>query len=245
VGDPAIICRGLGKAYGAFRAVEGLDLEVAAGEVFGFLGPNGAGKTTTIRLMMGMLVPTEGSAAILGQDCHRERVAVKRVVGYLPDNPTFPDYLRGAEVLRFVAEMHGFSRRAAEERCRALLHEVGLVDAAEDFVSTYSLGMRHRLALACARAHEPRVFILDEPTNGLDPHAQRDTIRWIRASAEAGRTVFLSTHLLEMAERICDRVGIISRGRLLAVGTPTELRDRLCPGGSLEEVFFAVARDDA
>lgn len=239
-----IECRGLGKSYGDFPALVELDLSVAAGEVFGFLGPNGSGKTTTIRLLMGMLVPSAGSAAILGRDCHAHRAEVKRFVGYLPDAPAFPDYLRGSELLRFVAEMQGFSKGQAEARSAALLSEFGLEDAAHDFASTYSMGMKRKLALACARVHEPQVYILDEPTNGLDPYAQREVVDWIRAMAAAGRTVFLSTHLLEMAERICDRVGIVSKGRLLAAGSHEELRDRLCPGGSLEEVFFSVAKPE-
>jgi len=234
--EPAIVCRGLGKSYGAFDALSQLDLEVAAGEVFGFLGPNGAGKTTTIRLLMGMLVPSTGHARLLGRDCQRERVEAKRVVGYLPDDPAFPEHLRGLELLRFVAEMHGLDKARAARRCQELLDEVDLTDAA------YSMGMRRKLALACARVHEPPLYILDEPTNGLDPYAQREVVEWITRIAASGQTVFLSTHLLDLAERICTRVGIISQGRLLASGTPGELKDRLCPGGSLEEVFFAVAR---
>jgi ABC-2 type transport system ATP-binding protein len=240
-----IECEALTKDYGAFRALDALDLGVNASEVFGFLGPNGAGKTTTIRLLMGMLVPTAGRARIHGVDCHERRAEAKRFVGYLPDNPTFPDYLRGAEIVRFVAEMHGLPRKQAAERTAALLSELQLEDAAQDFVSTYSMGMRRKLGVACARVHEPQVFILDEPTNGLDPFASREMQGWIKRSAVLGRTVFLSTHLLDMAERLCDRVGIINRGRLLAVGRPDELRDRLCPGGSLEQVFFAVAGADA
>ncbi|MCM2257266.1 MAG: ABC transporter ATP-binding protein [Vicinamibacteria bacterium] len=242
--SPAIACHGLAKSYGAFRALDGLDLEVARGEVFGFLGPNGAGKTTTIRLLMGMLVPSAGAARLLGVDCHRERVAAKHVVGYLPDDPVFPEHLRGRELLEFAAAMHGLPRPEARRRAEELLLELGLDDAAHDFANTYSMGMRRKLALACARVHEPPLFILDEPTNGLDPHAQREVVSWIAAASAAGRTVFLSTHLLDLAERICTRVGIISQGRLLAVGTTGELKDRLCPGGSLEEVFFAVARAD-
>jgi ABC-2 type transport system ATP-binding protein len=241
---PAVACRGLTKAYGAFRALDGLDLEVAPGEVFGFLGPNGAGKTTTIRLLMGMLVPSAGEARLLDLDAHAQRVEAKRVVGYLPDDPVFPEHLRGRELLEFVGEMHGLRRPEARRRAEALLAEMDLEEAASDFANTYSMGMRRKLALACARVHEPPLYILDEPTNGLDPHAQREVVAWITAAAAAGRTVFLSTHLLDLAERICTRVGIVSRGRLLAAGAPAELRDQLCPGGSLEEVFFAVARAD-
>lgn len=240
----AIECAGLTKDYGAFRALDHLDLTVEPGEIFGFLGPNGAGKTTTLRLLMGMLLPTEGSARIFGRDCHADRVALKHHVGYLPDNPTFHDYLRGIELLRFVGQMHGLRGEALAARTRALIEQFGLADAAYEFAVNYSAGMKRKLALACAQIHEPRAFILDEPTNGLDPIASRDVQKWIAEAAREGRTVFLSTHLLEMAEKLCHRVAILDRGKLLAVGTPAELKDRLCPGGSLEGVFFAVTRPE-
>lgn len=238
----ALECRGLTKDYGSVRALDRLDLRVERGEVFGFLGPNGAGKTTTIRLLMAMLVPSAGRAFILGRDCQVDRLHVKQLVGYLPDAPNFPEHLHAVEIVRFVVEMHGRSAREAAVRAAELLEEVGLAEAAHEFPEAFSLGMKRRLALACARVHEPPLFILDEPTNGLDPHAQREVQEWIRGVVQGGRTVFLSTHLLDMASRLCDRVGIVSGGRLQAVGTPAELSDRLCPGGSLEEVFFAVAR---
>jgi ABC-2 type transport system ATP-binding protein len=242
---PEIECENLTKDYGGVRAVDALHLKVEPGEIFGFLGPNGAGKTTTIRLLMGMLVPTAGAARIHGLDCHADRVAVKRRVGYLPDTPSFHDYLRGEEILRFVGQMHGLPREELRQRVPGLLVQWSLDDVAAEFAANYSAGMKRKLALACAQIHRPDVFILDEPTNGLDPIAAREVQNWILASAQAGRTLFLSTHLLDMAEKLCRRVGIIHRGRLLAVGTPAELKDRLCPGGSLEEVFLAVTRNAA
>ena len=240
-----IECEGLAKHYGAVRALEPLDLQVSSGEIFGFLGPNGAGKTTTIRLLMGMLVPTAGRARLHGLDCHAARVEAKRWVGYLPDNPTFHDYLRGEEILSFVGQMHGIERGELKARMAALLERFALKEAASEFAVNYSAGMKRKLSLACALIHRPEIFILDEPTNGLDPLASRDVQSWIVESAAAGKTVFLSTHLLEMAEKLCHRVGIIHRGRLLACGTPAELKDRLCPGGSLEEVFFSVMKAEA
>lgn len=237
-----IECLDLSKAYNAFRAVDQVTMQVRAGEIFGFLGPNGAGKTTTIRLLMGMLVPSAGSASIHGLDCHRERAEVKRWVGYLPDNPTFHDYLRGTEILRFVGEMHGLRGDELKSRVAELLEQFSLSDAAFEFAVNYSTGMRRKLALACAQIHQPQVLILDEPTNGLDPLASREMQNWVVSSAQAGKTIFMSTHLLDMAEKLCHRVGIIHRGQLLAVGTPQELKERLCPGGSLEEVFFKVTQ---
>jgi ABC-2 type transport system ATP-binding protein len=232
------------KTYGDFTAVRNLALAVDKGEVFGFLGPNGAGKTTTIRMMMGILVPSDGRITIDGLDCQADRIQVKQRVGYLPDNPVFYDYLRGREILTFVGEMHGQRRDEAQRRAVTLLDELALDDAAEEFAVNYSTGMKKKLGLACALIHDPAVLILDEPTNGLDPRAARHVQDRIRVSAEQGRTIFLSTHLLDMAERLCGRVGIIDRGGLVAVGPLKDLQDQLVPGGSLEEVFLKVTQAD-
>jgi ABC-2 type transport system ATP-binding protein len=233
------------KSYGEFSAVRGLDLAVEKGEVFGFLGPNGAGKTTTIRMMMGILVPSAGRIVIDGLDCQADRLEVKRRVGYLPDNPIFYDYLRGREILTFVGEMHGQPRGEAQSRADALMADLALDDASEDFAVNYSTGMKKKLGLACALIHDPAVLILDEPTNGLDPRASRHVQERIRISAAQGKTIFLSTHLLDMAERLCGRVGIIDKGELVAVGRLKDLQDKLVPGGSLEEVFLKVTHGDA
>jgi ABC-2 type transport system ATP-binding protein len=232
----------LHKDYGSLAAVRDLTFTVARGEVFGFLGPNGAGKTTTIRIMRGILVPSSGRVTINGFDCQQDRVEVKRQVGYLPDNPMFYDYLRGHEILRFVGEMHGLSRDEAQTRAVRLLAELGLDDAAADYAVNYSAGMKKKLGLACALVHDPPVLILDEPTNGLDPRAARDLQERLRAAARLGKTIFLSTHLLDMAQRLCSRVGIIDRGGLVAVGPLQQLQEEVVPGGSLEEVFLKVTR---
>jgi ABC-2 type transport system ATP-binding protein len=234
----------LSKRYGEFTAVRDLELSVEQGEVFGFLGPNGAGKTTTIRIMMGILVPSSGRVTIGGLDCQTDRVEVKRRVGYLPDNPIFYDYLRGREILAFVGEMHGQSRAEAEKRAGMLLEDLALDDASEEFAVNYSTGMRKKLGLACALIHEPSVLILDEPTNGLDPRAAREVQERLRISAAQGKTIFLSTHLLNMAERLCSRVGIIHKGELIAVGAPRTLQESVIPGGSLEEAFLKVTQVD-
>jgi ABC-2 type transport system ATP-binding protein len=234
----------LSKKYGEFTAVHDLELAIEKGEVFGFLGPNGAGKTTTIRIMMGILVPTGGRVTIEGLDCQKDRVEVKRHVGYLPDNPIFYDYLRGREILAFVGEMHGQSRDEAQARAATLLAELALDDAAEEYAVNYSTGMKKKLALACALIHDPSVLILDEPTNGLDPRAAREVQERLRVSAAQGKTIFLSTHLLNMAERLCSRVGIIHKGELVAVGPLQALQEKLVPGGSLEEVFLKVTEPD-
>ncbi len=232
----------LRKTFGAFTAVDRLDLAVAQGEVFGFLGPNGAGKTTTLRMLMGILVPTSGRAAIGGLDCTAQRVEVMRRVGYLPDVPVFYDYLRGVEILEFVGEMHDLARRDAQARARELLEEFDLGDAGEEFAVNYSLGMKKKLGLASAVVHRPDVLILDEPTTGLDPGSARDVRDFLQRRAGEGATIFLSTHLLDMAERLCTRVGIIHKGVLQCGGPIDELRARYAAGGSLEDVFLAVTR---
>jgi ABC-2 type transport system ATP-binding protein len=199
--------------------------------MFGFLGPNGAGKTTTIRMMMGILVPSGGSVRIAGLDCHRDAAEVKRHVGYLPDSPIFYDYLRGREILQFIGEMHGLTRAESLRRTDRLLTELGLEQVGEEFAVNYSMGMKKKLGLACALIHEPSVLILDEPTNGLDPRASRDVQQRLRRSADEGTTIFLSTHILDMAERLCSRIGIIHHGELVATGSPQELKENVTSGG--------------
>jgi ABC-2 type transport system ATP-binding protein len=239
--DPGVVIdvAGLGKDYGAFRAVAGLDLQVRGGERFALLGNNGAGKTTTIRMLMGILRPSAGRAAVCGYDCFSERHLAMRHVGYLPDEPIFYDYLRGSEILRFVAEMHGLERQAGAARARELVARLDLADATDEYAVNYSKGMKKKLSLACALMHRPQLLILDEPSNGLDPHATRALLEMLREEAAGGTTVFFSTHLLDQAERLCSRIGIVSGGRLAEVGTLDELHARH-PGLSLEEIFFSV-----
>jgi ABC-2 type transport system ATP-binding protein len=232
----------LTKRFGDKVAVAGLTLRVEPGEVMGFLGPNGSGKTTTIRLLMGLLRPSAGRATILGRDCAADAVPLKREVGYLPDEPFLYPYLTGLEVLELVAGLHGLPSREARRRAGASAERLGLGPAAATYTITYSLGMKKRLALAMALIHEPRVLILDEPTNGLDPKGAREMRATIAELAAAGRTIFLSTHLLDAAERLCHRVAIIRAGALQAVGAPDELRARLAvaPDATLEDLFLQV-----
>jgi ABC-2 type transport system ATP-binding protein len=237
--------RGLTKTFGAFTAVKNLDLSVSSGQIFALLGPNGAGKTTTIRMLMGILAPTSGSARIDGLDCFRDRVQVMRRVGYLPDEPVFYDYLRGSEIIRFAGEMHGLRRSEIELNTWPVLQQLDLTDALEEFAVNYSRGMKKKLALVCAMLHEPALLILDEPTNGLDPFATRALLRIVRAKAAEGKTIFFSTHLLDQAEKLCTQIAIVAHGRLAAHGTLDELRERLKTDSSLEEIFFSVAGDDS
>ena len=197
---------------------------------------------------MGLLRPSAGRASILGRDCHADAVALKREVGYLPDEPFLYPYLTGLETLELVGGLHGIARRrGAPPRGATSPSASGLGAAARAYTVTYSLGMKKRLALALALIHEPRVLILDEPTNGLDPAGARQMRATIAEYAAGGRTIFLSTHLLDAAERLCHRVAIIQKGRLQAVGTPDELRARFAaaPGTTLEDLFLRVTSDDA
>ena len=234
---------GLGKRYGDFDAVRDLDLTVHRGEVFAFLGPNGAGKTTTIRMLMGILQPTAGTARIDGMDCFTARAEVKRTVGYLPDDPVFYDYLRGRELIQFVGEMHVLSKKMITDRAAPLLERFQLEDALEDYAVNYSRGMKKKLGMVCALLHDPALLILDEPTNGLDPLASKLLRELIMEKAGEGRSVFFSTHLLDQAEKLCHRVGILFKGAKKADGSLSELRENLAEGGSLEEVFFAVTSE--
>jgi len=244
-GSPLVEIDRLTKTYGSFSAVCDLTLRVGRGELFALLGPNGAGKTTTIRMLMGILAPSSGTASIDGLNCFTDRVEVMQRVGYLPDEPVFYDYLRGGEIIRFVGEMHGFSKAEIAQRSTPLIERLELGDAIEEFAVNYSKGMKKKLALVCAMLHDPALLILDEPTNGLDPFATRSLHELMREKVAAGHTVFFSTHLLDQAEKLCDRVGIVYQGRLAAAGTVDELRGGLPQESTLEEVFFALTKGAA
>ena len=196
-------------------------------------------------MLIGQLRPSAGTASVAGLDCFAQRAEVMRITGYLPDEPVFHDYLTGRELLGFVAGLHGLSGAELRERADPLVARLELGGAIDDYAVNYSRGMKKKLALAMALLHRPRLLILDEPANGLDPYAARELLALVREQATAGTTVVFSTHLLEQAERISDRAAILAHGRLVAAGTIAELRQRAAAGGSLEEVFFAVTRDDA
>jgi ABC-2 type transport system ATP-binding protein len=234
----AIVARGLGKDFGAIRALDRLDLEVRAGEFFGFLGPNGAGKTTTVHLLATLLRPSRGTAAVAGHDVVRDSLAVRRRIGLVFQETTLDRDLSVEENLRFAARLWNVPAPRARARISALLGQFGLAERRRDPVRTLSGGMRRALDIARGILHDPQVLFLDEPTAGLDPRARRalwDLVRALRASS--GLTVFLTTHYVEEAEP-CDRVAVLDRGRLAALGTPAELK-RAAGAASLEDVFLA------
>lgn len=209
----------LTKRYGTRTAVDSLNLEIMAGEIFGLLGPNGAGKTTTILMLLGLTEPTDGKALVAGFDPTRNPLAIKRIVGYLPDNVGFYEDLTGRENMRYTARLNGLLLREWDERIDFLLKRVGLGAAADQPVGTYSRGMRQRLGIADALVKDPRIVILDEPTLGIDPEGTEEILTLIqRLAREDGRTVLISSHLLHQMQQICDRVGIFVRGKLLAEG---------------------------
>ena len=234
--------KGLRRKYGDFEAVSGIDLDVYSGEIFSLLGPNGSGKTTTIKMIMGLLSSTSGTAQIKGYNCFSEREVVMSHVGYVPDEPIFYDYLRSSEVVRFVGEMHGMRGIDALNSAMPMIEQLELTNDMEEFAVNYSRGMKKKLALICAMLHEPEMLILDEPTNGLDPFATRTLHAMLKGYCSRGNTVFFSTHILDQAERISNRVGILYKGRLAAVGELSELKASLNSDSSLEEIFFLVAQ---
>ncbi|GBD27227.1 putative ABC transporter ATP-binding protein YbhF [bacterium HR30] len=236
----------LTKVFGQVTAVDKLNLVVHPGEVFACLGPNGAGKTTTIKMMMGLLRPTSGVVRLGGYDLAQQPEAAKQQCGFVPDRPFLYDKLTGAEFLEFVAGLYGVEPRCVASKRQQLLEQFGLADWADELTENYSHGMKQRLALAAALIHEPKILVLDEPIVGLDPRGARLLKQLVRKLAASGVTVFFSTHSLDVAEDIADRIGIIDHGRLIAVGTLAELR-RLggSPAGAdLETIFLRLTAAD-
>jgi ABC-2 type transport system ATP-binding protein len=240
---PTIQAVGLQKRYGETLAVKGVDLAVYPGEIVGFLGPNGAGKTTTIKMLIGLLRPSAGTAQIGGFDIQREPLKAKALLGYVPDQPYLPEKLTAREYIDLVAGLYQLDRRTARARGEELLRLFGLEDRGDELLGGYSHGMRQKAALTGALLHNPRAFFLDEPTVGLDPRSARLIKDILREVAGRGTSVFMSTHILEIAERMCDRVFIINKGLIVAAGTLDELR----AGGdaSLEDIFLSLTGGEA
>jgi ABC-2 type transport system ATP-binding protein len=235
--------RNIAKTYGNYTALHQLNLSVPAGEVFGFIGPNGAGKTTTIKIIGGILAPTEGTVRIAGIDMARDPVAAKQRIGFIPDRPYLYEKLTGMEFLQFTADVYGVSHAVFQEKAATLLEMFALADWGEELIESYSHGMKQRLIMCAALLHDPEVLVVDEPMVGLDPVAIRMVKNLFRDLARKGVAVFMSTHTLAVAEDICDRIGIIHRGRLIAEGTLDDLRKDIKGGASdLESVFINLTQ---
>ena len=245
-----IVCRNLTKRFGSLTAVDNMNLVVNAGELFGFLGPNGAGKTTTIRMITGLIHPTEGTALVGGFDIRTHPLQAKNVFGYIPDNPFLYEKLTGREFLNFMADLYSVKIPDRPGRINDLLRLFALENKGDELIQGFSRGMRQKIALAGALIHTPQVIFLDEPTVGLDPQSARTMQDILKELCRRGTTVFISTHILDIAERMCDRVAIVNKGCLIAQGTVEELRAKVREkaGGetgetdsmSLEDIFFEM-----
>jgi ABC-2 type transport system ATP-binding protein len=233
------------KKYGNKVAVDNLSLRVEPGELFAFLGPNGAGKTTTIKLICGLLFPSAGNVRVGGFDVQREGLQARRLLSYVPDEPFVYERLTGREFLQFIADMYGLTRAHAAGRIQAMIEAFDMREFVDDLALHYSHGMRQRTVFAAALLHEPRVLVADEPTVGLDPRS----IRWLkdllREQTKRGTTVFLSTHTLDVAEELADRIGIMDRGRLISLGSLATLRKQAAVDGSLEKLFLTLTEATA
>ncbi|MFL5329865.1 MAG: ABC transporter ATP-binding protein [Gemmataceae bacterium] len=231
------------KSYGTKLAVDRLNLKVPAGELFAFLGPNGAGKTTTIKLVCGLLHPSGGSVRVGGFDLKTQGQDARRLIAFVPDTPYLYDKLTGREFLQFIADMFAVERGHAKRRMDEVIELFRLRDFVDELSETYSHGMRQRTVFAAALLHDPKVLIVDEPTVGLDPKSIRLLKDLLRRQANSGTTVFLSTHSLDIAQELADRIGIIDHGRMIGCGTLSSLRDQAALTGSLEEVFLKLTAE--
>ncbi|MBU1163060.1 MAG: ABC transporter ATP-binding protein [Proteobacteria bacterium] len=235
----------LSKQFGNIKAVDRLNLVVSSGELFGFIGPNGAGKTTTIHMIGGLLAPTEGSVIIDGIDMAKEPEKAKKKIGLIPDRPFLYEKLTGMEFLKFTADLYEVGEEAFLEKSEKLLNMFSLVDRAHELIESYSHGMKQRLIMSAALLHEPPLIVVDEPMVGLDPRGIKMVKNLFRSLVAKGTTIFMSTHTLRLAEDVCDRIGIINNGKLIATGTINELKHIAQTGeADLEEVFFQLTEKE-
>ncbi len=237
---PFVEIASVSKSFGEKKALVDVSWSLPAGQISGLLGPNGAGKTTLFRLLMGILKATKGCMLIAGHDCFEERVRVKRLVGFLPDEPVFYSYLSGREVLELSAGMHGLDVKSAMAELAPLIDRLGMAEAMDAYADDYSRGMKKKLGLLLALVHRPLLLILDEPTNGLDVESTRLFFELMRELAAGGTTIVFSTHLMDQVERLCSHIAIIRAGTIIRTGSLAEI----CAGRPLEEVFVEMTRSD-
>jgi ABC-2 type transport system ATP-binding protein len=232
--------RGLTKKYGTFTAVDDISLTVSRGEIYGFLGPNGAGKTTTIRILAGLSLPTSGVVKIDGVDVASDGLHAKSITGYVPDRPYLYEKLTGRELLQFVANLYGRDWRDCESRALEMLRYFDIAEWVDTRIENLSHGMKQKLVIVSSLVHDPRLLVIDEPMVGLDALAQKQVKLLMRRLASEGRTVFLTTHTMSVAEAVCDRIAILHRGKIIATGTTAELKsDR-----ALEDVFLELTYEN-
>ncbi len=236
---PLLVARHLTREFGEFTAVDDVSFNIEHGEIVGFLGPNGAGKTTTIKLLTGLLEPTEGSAEVVGYDIQQEPLAAKARIGYVPDTPNLYGKLKASEYLRFVGQLYDVPPELVEERMRVMLDLFELTDVAGNYLETFSHGMQQKVAITGAFLHDPDIVFMDEPTVGLDPRSARLIKDLMMRKRTEGRSMFFSTHILEIAQSMCDRVLIINKGRIIADARVDEMR-RLRGEQSLEDIFLEL-----
>jgi ABC-2 type transport system ATP-binding protein len=233
------------KCYGRLRAVDDISLQVGAGEVFAFLGPNGAGKTTTIKMITGLLEPDAGSIKVGGYPMSTDGREAKAQLAYVPDQPFLYEKLSAREFLAFVGQMYGLDAESCAQRAATYMNYLDIESFADQLAEGYSHGMKQRVVLAAALIHDPQVLIVDEPMVGLDPRSVRTVKDLFRERAQKGRTVFMSTHTLDVAESIADRIGIINQGRMVACGTLAELRAQAAREHRLEDIFLELTQPSA
>jgi ABC-2 type transport system ATP-binding protein len=233
------------KTYGAKVAVNNLNLTIPRGELFAFIGPNGAGKTTTVKMMVGLLRPTAGRITIAGKDITKDHLAAKRVLAYIPDQPFCYDKLSGREFLKFMASMYDLSPATYKTEADKYITLFRMSDYIDELIETYSLGMKQRVIISATLLHNPEVIVVDEPLVGIDPMSARIVKQLFReATREKGTTIFMSTHLLPIAEEIADRIGVLHHGQLVALGKCEELRQTSQISGALEDVFLNIVGED-
>lgn len=236
---------GVTKLYGPKVAVQNLSLQVPTGELFAFLGPNGAGKTTTIKMLCGLLFPTAGTVRVGGFDLHKEGDSARALISYVPDLPFLYEKLTGREFLKFTADLYALPQAKAEAKIDEVIDLFHLNEFVDDLTERYSHGMRQRTVFAAALVHDPKLLIADEPTVGLDPKSIRELKTLLRKLANGGMTIFLSTHTLDIAQELADRIGIIDRGQLLGCGTMKDLQKQASSDGNLEELFLKITEEAA
>ena len=240
-GEPAVKLRNVAKRYVDIVAVDYIDLDVKYGEILGLLGPNGSGKSTTLKIILGLIKPDSGSVNVLGINAEDDSVAVKRQVGYVPETPRLYEFLTGLEYLDFVGDIYGITVSEKKARIEEYLEALELEGREGDMISSYSQGMKQKTALISVFLHKPKLLLLDEPLSGLDPRSARIVKDLLRELKSQGVTTILSTHILEIAQAMCDRISIMYEGRLLALGNMKELRQKArLPGSDLEDIFLKL-----